>query len=298
MGININWNLPVAGLELRRGCMLSCWLPNWAVSVSGSQITSAFLDPMDRLFAMLGFSGKSITRTLNIVGGYIDYIRDSTSRRKWSPFNGQIRRRDIFDALRAQNFAAIIETGAHLGTTTQYFGETSLPVFSLEGNPRRYGFAKARLLRFRNVSLRLGDTRSQLPGILAELGPEICHRPIFFYLDAHWKNDLPLADELAIVLRSCAQPIIMIDDFEVAGDPGYGFDDYGEDKALVRAYIEPFLDSDRLSLFYPSAPSSEETGFRRGCVVLTRQSAADKLASLPQLRLAAREPSGPTAIAS
>ena len=80
----------------------------------------------------------------------------------------------------------------------------------------------------------------------------------------------------------------MIDDFQVADDPGYGFDDYGEGKALIRAYLEPFMVRDKLSLFYPAAPSSEETGFKRGSVVLARQAAEKHLMSLPQLRLAAR----------
>jgi hypothetical protein len=240
---------------------------------------------------MFGLNRNSTKRAFNIVGGFIDYIRDSSRGRKWSPFNGQAKRRQIFDALSAQHFAAIVETGTYLGTTTQYFAETGLPVFSVEGHARRYGFVKARFLRFRNVSLSLGDTRSQLRKILVKLGPEICRKPIFFYLDAHWKKDLPLAGELDIVLQFCAQPTIMIDDFEVADDAGYGFDNYGPGQALIREYIEPFIIRDKLSLFYPSARSSEETGFKRGCVVLARQSAQEGLARLPQLRLA---PAGST----
>ncbi len=234
---------------------------------------------------MLALNNKSIKQTLNICGGFIDYFRDPARGTKWSPFNGQARRRQIFDALTGLKFTAIIETGTYLGTTTQHFAETGLPVFSVEGNARRFGFVKARFLRYRNVSIRLGDTRSQLRNILAELGADRRNEPLFFYLDAHWKMDLPLADELDLVLKSCAQPTIMIDDFEVADDPGYGFDDYGKDKALVREYIEPFIVRNKLSVFYPAAPSSEETGFKRGCVVLAKEAAKDQLALLPQLRL-------------
>src|ERR1044071_6042785 len=108
------------------------------------------------------FNRKKVKRAFVIAKGFIDYIRDPAAGRKWAPFNGQARRREIFDALRGQNFAAILETGTYLGTTTQYFAETELPVISIEGNSRRYGFVKARFLRFRNVSLRLGDSRAQL----------------------------------------------------------------------------------------------------------------------------------------
>jgi hypothetical protein len=245
---------------------------------------------------MPGINRNSLKRCLNIAGGFLDYVRDPTPGSKWSPFNGQTRRRQIFEALARQDFAAIIETGTYLGTTTQHFAETGLPVFSIEGHARRYGFVKARFFRFRNVSLRLGDTRSQLRKILLELGPEIRQKPLFFYLDAHWKKDLPLGDELDIVLQSCAQPVIMIDDFEVADDPGYGFDDYGEGRALVRTYVEPFMDRYKLSLFYPAAPSADETGYKRGCAVLVREGAKERTMQLSQLRLAPPEPSRPAAL--
>ena len=235
---------------------------------------------------MLALNRQSMKRANSIVGGFIDYIRNSAQGTKWTPFNGQARRREIFDALTALNFAAIIETGTYLGTTTQCFAETGLPVFSVEGHARRYGFVKARFLRFRNVSLRLGDTRLQLRKILADLGADNLEKPLFFYLDAHWKNDLPLRDELRIVLESCAQPTIMIDDFKVSDDPGYGFDDYGEDKALTREYIDPMVSRHNLSVFYPAAPSAEETGFKRGSVVLVKEVTKKQLALLPQLRLA------------
>jgi hypothetical protein len=234
---------------------------------------------------MLALNKIAIQRTFNIVGGFVDYFQ-KPQWTKIKPFNGQVRRRQIFDALTGLNFVAIIETGTHLGATTQYFAETRLPVFTVEGHPRRYGFVKARFFRFRNVSLRRGDSRNQLRKILHELGPEKRDQPLFFYLDAHWGEDLPLAGELRIILESCAQPTIMIDDFQVMDDPGYGFDAYGENKNLVRAYIEPFIVRNNLCLFYPAAPSSDETGAKRGCVVLAREEAKERFSLLPQLRLA------------
>ena len=62
---------------------------------------------------------------------------------------------------------------------------------------------------------------------------------VFFYLDAHWNDDLPLADEIDIIFSRCPWAVVMIDDFEVPSDPGYQFDDYGPGKALVLGYIRP-----------------------------------------------------------
>ena len=219
--------------------------------------------------------------------GFFDYYRFPELRKAWGgPFNGQKHRQNIFAALKAFDFSAIMETGSFRGTTTELFARTGLPVFSCEGHPRIYGFARARLLGFRNVSLGFGDSRLQLRKILAELGPAGCGKPIFFYLDAHWQMDLPLAEELEIVLEACAQPVIMIDDFEVPDDRGYRFDRYGEGKSLIRSYIEPFISRDNLSLFYPAAPSADESGAKRGCAILVRADKREKMMAIAQLRLA------------
>ena len=76
----------------------------------------------------------------------------------------------------------------------------------------------------------------------------------------------------------------MIDDFQVPGDAGYGYDDYGAGKILSL----PYLHVDKLpglKLYWPSARSAEETGFRRGCLVLaTGRESARKLERLRRLR--------------
>jgi len=219
--------------------------------------------------------------------GFLDYYRFPELRKAWGgPFNGQKHRQNIFAALKGFDFSAIMETGSFRGTTTALFAKTGLPVFTCEGHPRNYGFARASLLGFRNVSLRFGDSRAQLRKILAELGPADRGKPIFFYLDAHWHKDLPLAEELEIVLEACAQPVIMIDDFEVPDDPGYGFDSYGKGKSLIRSYVEPFISRHNLSLFYPSAPSADESGAKRGCAILVRADKRDKMMTIKQVRLA------------
>jgi hypothetical protein len=76
----------------------------------------------------------------------------------------------------------------------------------------------------------------------------------------------------------------MIDDFRVPFDQGYGYDDYGDAKAFTAAYIRPAVCSFQLRTFYPSTPSAEETGARRGCVVLVKEgSLARIMDSLPLL---------------
>lgn len=202
--------------------------------------------------------------------GMLEYYRYPHLEEDWNkPFNGQERRKEIFwNILQSCGPAAIIETGAYRGRTTEYMASTSqLPVYTVEADDRNYGYVKARF-RGTNVSVARGDSRSFLRGLVATDG---FPSRVFFYLDAHWDRDLPLAEELSIIFDTCSDAVVMIDDFCVPGDPHYYFDDYGSGKVLTADYIAPLVARFGLSLFYPSAPSSEETGKRRGCVVLARQ---------------------------
>jgi hypothetical protein len=131
-------------------------------------------------------------------------------------FNGQPLRQALFLALiRQLEPAAIVETGTYLGPTTEFMAETGLPIFTIEAHPRRYGFARARLWRRRNVTLLQDDSWAALltlfDGPLRGFG----NRTLFFYLDAHWNDDLPLAEEIEIIFARCPAAVVMVDDFRV-----------------------------------------------------------------------------------
>jgi hypothetical protein len=181
---------------------------------------------------------------------------------------------------------AIVETGTHLGTTTEFMAQTGLPVYTIEADPRSYGFACTRFWRTPNITLLYGDSRAGLRKLLDGSLREMSHRTLFFYLDAHWNADLPLAEELEIVFSRCPAAIVMIDDFEVPFDRGYAYDDYGPGRALTASYIAPIVSRYQLQTFGPSTPSVAESGLRRGCVVLAKENLHSKaLASIPLLRL-------------
>jgi len=227
-----------------------------------------------------------------IAKGSIDYFRHPEMRSPWGgPFNNQFARQALFLTLRAAfDPWALVETGVYRGSTTELFVDTRLPVFAVEADPHAFGFARTRFLRRRNITVFFGDSRAILKSLLDD--------PVrwraeganpFFYLDAHWEDDLPLAEELEIVFSRCPNAIVMIDDFEVPGDEQYGYDDYGPGKTLNAEYIAPSLAARELTAFYPSTQSSNESGARRGCVVLAKTDAhGAKLMSLPLLRPAPR----------
>ena len=109
------------------------------------------------------------------------------------------------------------------------------------------------------------------------------NRNLFVYLDAHWNDDLPLVEELEIVFGACPNAIVMVDDFNVPFDDGYFYDDYGTCKSFDGELIEPCVAAHSLGVFYPSTSSVQETGSRRGCVVIASKTLALALPSFPLL---------------
>jgi hypothetical protein len=219
--------------------------------------------------------------------GAIDYWRHPEMRGSWGgPFNGQRARAAIFLSLIAKiKPRVLIETGTYRGTTTEFMARTGLPIFTVESQARNYGFSRARFFRRRQVSVRRGDSRQALrewiDGPLRDLGRDT----VFVYLDAHCDADLPLAEELDLVFNHWPAAVVMIDDFEVPFDTGYGHDRYKTGESLNQHYIGREISKHDLQTFYPSAPAEQETGRRRGCVVLVKKTVhAAALASIPELR--------------
>ncbi|MEP7305287.1 MAG: hypothetical protein ABJA98_07225 [Acidobacteriota bacterium] len=199
-------------------------------------------------------------------------------------FNGQACRKRIFqDILAVAPVEAIVETGTCLGDTTGYMALTSqLPVHTCDLNPRFHALAKTRLSEIDSVHLNLLDSRSFLRE--RARGP-MADRLLLFYLDAHWYDDLPLSQELDIIASEWTQFIVMVDDFQVPDDPGYGYDNYGVDKALTLDLLRPSIAQHDLAVFFPTYAAVQETGARRGCVILTKHGEhAERLESVASLR--------------
>ena len=217
--------------------------------------------------------------------GVCQYLRDALRGRlsEERAFNGQRGRQGLFlDIVGAIRFYEIIETGTFRGDTTDFMERRSgLPVFSCESSPRHFGYSRARFAFRRKIHLTLSDSRAFLD--------ERIHRhddggTAFAYLDAHWGPDLPLFEETRILFERPTSVVVMIDDFAVPDDPGYAFDSYGPAATLNFEYLR-LADVPAVRLFFPAIRSSEETGARRGCIVLARAGPiADVLATLPSLR--------------
>lgn len=199
--------------------------------------------------------------------GVLDFIFYPQLGKCWGgAFNGQEFRRRIFkELLNVLSFKAIVETGTYFGATTELFSQTGLPVFSVEAQPRFFGFSKTRFRRQRNVILTCGDSRLFLRSLVDS--NRLVEQGAFFYLDAHWYNDLPLLSEVELIFSNWKNAVVMIDDFQVPGE-NYNYDDYGDGKALRLSYLAPAFSKHSLSAWFPRCSAERETGARRGSVVI------------------------------
>lgn len=201
----------------------------------------------------------------------IDFKRGVRLKSSWEGvFNQQLGRKQIFDDINEHfGIETIVETGTFRGTTTEYFSKASaMQVFSIEFDSYNAGYAQARLASYQNVEVINLDSRSGLKYLIEEKKLEPSQNT-FIYLDAHWNRDLPLRDELRIVFEFWKDNlVVMVDDFCVPDDRGYAFDDYGESGSLAISHIQDIIHNFNIGVYFPKMNSSEETGSKRGCVVL------------------------------
>ncbi|MGE3961925.1 MAG: hypothetical protein AB7F65_09620 [Dehalococcoidia bacterium] len=216
------------------------------------------------------------------VAAFVDRFRADARDPLGGPMNGQVGRRAMIESLfAAVPFGAVVETGTFRGSTTAYFASlTSAPVFTIEVQPRFHAYSRWRLRGRRTIRLLLGDSAEWVDRLGRNGG---VREPVFFYLDAHWEERIPLRDELRAAQQHWRDWVILVDDFEVPDDPGYGFDDYGEGKRLNLEHIEAVI-GERAVRYWPSVRSADEAGSRKGCLVLVSESLAATVDQLHTLR--------------
>lgn len=183
----------------------------------------------------------------------------------WStqPFNGQIER---FKQIRilAEEFqpSVCIETGTYFGTSTPHLASlVSGKTFTIEIDPRVFQDTKMRLSQkfpMLDVTCILGDSATQLQKLLQNLDPQT--EKLLAYLDAHWREALPLKSELEALANWGGRWIAIVDDFMVPGDSGYGYDRYGSE-VISKSQVPSQFD---LEVYVPRSSSGLESGARRG----------------------------------
>lgn len=196
-----------------------------------------------------------------------DHVMNGQASIPWGgPLNGQRYRQFVFERLMRSGCDAIVETGTYLGTSTAFFARHRLPVHSCELREEYFAAALSQLAAFENVTLYLSDSRRFLADLAAD--PRANYQRPFFYLDAHWYDDLPLSDEIRIIQQRWREHIIMVDDFCVP-EAGYSFDRYPNGLELTLDHLhKEGVDLSETAVLFPTATHAAETSARRGTLVL------------------------------
>lgn len=206
----------------------------------------------------------------------LDWYTKPGVHQSWGgPLNGQHGRAEIMRKMSHwRTFDRLIETGTYRGTSSSFLADVfGARLHSVEASAELHRFAQRRYAGRSDIELACADSRSFL-GHAAASWP--LDENVLFYLDAHWEQDLPLWDELSIIFENWQSPVVVIDDFEVPGDDAYGFDGYGVGQILDVATLAQHLPPG-IGAWSPLLPGVEETGARRGCVVLCRLPQSDGL---------------------
>jgi hypothetical protein len=218
-----------------------------------------------KIFLKLRYRLPKFTFGVEFSEALLDHIAPFVYFDKWmiQPFNGQAVRWNTISAIsRKFEPTTAVETGTFLGSSTPYISSlVSGKTYSIEINVESFNKTTRRFRENhseRNIELILGDSAQKIREVLAELDPESIR--VIAYLDAHWLDAIPTADELLALVEWGGAWIAIIDDFMVPHDDGYGFDHYGE--TTIGADIVPL--NCGISIFVPRGPSSQETNAKRG----------------------------------
>jgi hypothetical protein len=208
------------------------------------------------------------------------------------PFNGQMLRRAVYRAIAASGqLAEVIETGTHRATTTEFLARhASCPVKTCEKDGYFHALSRIHIETLRRdgldwagrIELHRADTRGFLSAVLS--GTPEPQGFSFCYLDAHGDYiqgeavENPLLGEIRLVRAARKHVIVMIDDFEVPGDPVY-IHEPGNDMATV-APLLPSFDA----WFHPLGPDHDSGHFSGSIMLSGSPETSAMLELIPELR--------------
>lgn len=156
---------------------------------------------------------------------------------------------------------AIIETGTHMGDTTEYLAKQypHLRIITCDVNDGYLAVARNRLSGRTNVSV-LNESGEQ---VVRDYGSQY-HCPLF-YLDAHWEEYWPLRDELSSIKRG----VVSVADCKIH-DERYSYDTYNDQCAdftwVVNSSTPTYYNNPEGTYPYPSMQMVRRTGRMYYCV--------------------------------
>lgn len=163
---------------------------------------------------------------------------------------------------------AIVETGTYMGATTLQFSHMVKCVVTVESEKTHFDAAfkmlQDHMPKDSDIYCHIGSSVDYLKKMI---GRAWYHGSVLIFLDAHWGENNPLLQELAIIAETGIKPIIAIHDFKVPDRPELGFDTYGG-QDYEWSWIADSIDRIYGAEGYTYHYNSEATGAKRGVVFI------------------------------
>lgn len=203
-------------------------------------------------------------------------------------FHGDRHLLELVDRL-MEGVEVYVETGANVASTLRYVAERfpRVACIACEPDPQAFAIARDAVAGLPNVSLLPLRSQELLEVLRSETA--LHDRPSLFWLDAHgYGFQWPLREEIAFVTSAFRDPLILVDDFLVPGEPEFGYDSY-DGQECSYAHVEDVVQGP-VEVLYPGyAEHTSPFHPLRGWGLIARPGRVRVPASLARAEPAPRE---------
>lgn len=155
-----------------------------------------------------------------------------------NPFEGDIcLRYDYNQIVEKYQPELLIETGTHLGNTTEFMATLNIPVLAIEKNPEFFKITSDKVKQHSHVQVLLGDSAQ----VLESLYDTLKTKKILAFLDAHWGGGYTLERELEFAAKLPIKPFLIIHDIQNPTHPEFGYDSH-DNHAYTFQYFQPYIE--------------------------------------------------------
>jgi len=159
----------------------------------------------------------------------------------------------------------IIETGTHLGNTTQFLVKFKIPVMAIEKNEEFLTITTNAVKKCEYFDIFLGDS----PTVLENNLDGLKNKKILAFLDAHWGGGMILQRELEFMAKLSIKPYLVIHDFHNPYHPEYGYDTHDNISYTFKNYEKYFKNIYGNNVIYRYNNKAE--GSKQGVIFLDPQ---------------------------
>jgi len=155
-----------------------------------------------------------------------------------NPFEGDYcLKSDYLKIINQFNPTLLIETGTHLGNTTEFIATLNIPFMAVEKDGNFFNITNEKIKHHKHVNLIQGDSAETLEAQFEYLKD----KKILAFLDAHWGGGFILERELELMAKLPIKPFLILHDFYNPEHPEYGYDSH-DGHPYTYEFYRPYIE--------------------------------------------------------